>query len=198
MAKSLRLAAGASGFTLIELIVTITVAAILLTLAIPSFESVINSNRLTAAANEMMASLQTARMESIRRGRHTVLCLSDKPEELMPKCDAATNARGWAVFRDDNKDGSAESADVVRATTFHQRVQATASPLFGARVSFRADGLAYDASGNLLAGSIAFCIPTRRPAENIRYVNIGSGSRVSISRGNGNGACPGSIGDNNP
>lgn len=197
-AKLMRSQGFVSGFTLIELVVTIAIAALMLTLAIPSFESVINSNRLTAAANETMASLQAARMESIRRNRRTVLCLSPIPDAAAPVCNAA-GATGWIVFRDDDRNGSPANADdVVRATSFHQRVRAVASPAFGTQVSFRADGLAYDAAGNPLAASIALCIPTGRPAENIRFVNIGGGSRVSAARGNGNGACPGAIGNNNP
>src|SRR3546814_3559152 len=54
------------GFTFIELMLTIAVAAILLAIATPSFTSIINSNRLTGAANEMVATLQAARMEAVR------------------------------------------------------------------------------------------------------------------------------------
>lgn len=197
MAKTVRLRGAVSGFTLIELIVTIAVAALLLTLAIPSFEEVINNNRLTAAANEMMASLQATRMESIRRNRRTVLCLSGTPDAATPAC-SGSGARGWIVFKDDDKNAAPTSAEVVRTTGIQQRVQTIASPAFGTRVTFRSDGLAYDSAGNLLAASIALCIPTTRPATNIRYVNIGAGSRVSIAKGSGSGACPGSIGNNNP
>lgn len=182
---------------MVELIVTIAVAALLLTLAVPSFQAVINNNRLSAAANEMMASLQTARMEAIRRNRRAVLCLSPTPNAATPVCNAV-GATGWIVFRDDDRNGAPTSADLVRATSFSQQVGAIASPAFGTRVSFRSDGLAYDGSGNLLAGSLALCIPTSRPTTNIRYVNIDAGSRVSIAKGSGGGACPGSIGNNNP
>ena len=197
MAKSVRSKGVVSGFTLIELMVTIAVAALLLTLAIPTFEEVINNNRLTAAANEMMASLQTTRMESIRRNRRTVLCLSPTPDSTAPAC-SGSGARGWIVFKDDDRNASPTSAEVVRVTGVQQQVQAIASPAFGTLVTFRSDGLAYDSANNLLAASIALCIPTARPATNIRYVNIGAGSRVSIAKGSGNGACPGSIGNNNP
>ena len=197
MAKTVRSKRVVSGFTLIKLVVTIAVTALLLTLAIPSFEEVINNNQLTAAANEMMASLQATRMESIRRNRRTVLCLSATPDATTPAC-SGSGVRGWIVFKDDDKNATPTSAEVVRTTGVHQRVQAIASSAFGTRVTFRSDGLAYDGSGNLLAASIALCIPTARPTTNIRYVNIGAGNQVSIAKGSGNGACPGSIGNNNP
>lgn len=58
---------GMAGFTLIELMVTIAVAAILLAVAVPSFRHLIISNRLTTAANEVVTALTVARSESIKR-----------------------------------------------------------------------------------------------------------------------------------
>ena len=180
---------------MIELMVAIVVAAILLVVAVPSFETAINSGRLSGASNEMMAGLQTARMEAVRTNRHVVLCLSAAPNAAVPACNAA-GATGWIVFRDADKNGNPTADDVTRVGSFHQKVQMKASAAFGAKVTFRSDGIAYDSTGNPLAGAIAFCIPTKRPPENVRYVEIGGGSRVSISRGNGNGACPGTVGNN--
>src|SRR3546814_19233482 len=64
------------GFTLIELMVTISVLAILMMLAVPSFTSIINSNRLTAQSNEVVAALQLARMEAIKQNRRAIVCRS--------------------------------------------------------------------------------------------------------------------------
>jgi len=184
-----------AGFTLIELMVTIAVAAILLAVAVPSFESVVNGNRLSAAANEMMASLQTARMEAIRRNRRTILCLSASPDNgSSPSCNT-TRPTGWIVFRDDDKNGTPSAAELVRATTTPQRVLMLASNAFGAKVTFRADGLARDAAGNLLKGALQFCLPTNQPAQNIRYITVMSGSRVAIKPASGNNACPTTVAD---
>jgi type IV fimbrial biogenesis protein FimT len=57
-----------SGFTLIELVVTVSLAGILMAVAIPSFIEAIKSNRLTTQANEFMAALNLARSEAIKRG----------------------------------------------------------------------------------------------------------------------------------
>jgi type IV fimbrial biogenesis protein FimT len=182
---------------MIELMVTVSVAAVVLAVAIPSFEAVINSNRLSTAANEMMAAVQSARMEAIRSSRRTVLCLSPAPEASAPACNAA-GATGWIVFRDDNKDGNPAASEVVRATTIRQQVQTKASAAFGNRVTFRPDGLAYDAGGAPLAAAIAFCVPARQPAQNILYVNIAGGSRVAIVKNSGGGSCPSTVNNNNP
>ncbi|MEJ2346914.1 MAG: GspH/FimT family pseudopilin [Gammaproteobacteria bacterium] len=56
------------GFTLIELMVTVALAAILLTLAIPSFRTMVLNNRLVTAANAFVADASLARSEAIKRG----------------------------------------------------------------------------------------------------------------------------------
>jgi type IV fimbrial biogenesis protein FimT len=58
------------GFTLIELLITIVVLAVLLTLAAPSFRDVIQNNRVTAQANELVSALNLARSEAVKRGRN--------------------------------------------------------------------------------------------------------------------------------
>ena len=56
------------GFTLIELMITLAVAAILITAALPSFNEFIKNNRLTTQANNFIATLNLARSEAIKRG----------------------------------------------------------------------------------------------------------------------------------
>src|SRR3546814_11649357 len=67
---------GTGGFTLIELLVAIAVMAIVLVAGVPGFQALVNGNRLAASSNEMIANLQTARMEAIRRNRRVVVCAS--------------------------------------------------------------------------------------------------------------------------
>ena len=55
------------GFTLIELMITLAVAAILITAALPSFNEFIKNNRLTTQANNFIATLNLARSEAPAR-----------------------------------------------------------------------------------------------------------------------------------
>ncbi|WP_292743448.1 pilus assembly FimT family protein, partial [Methylophaga sp. UBA3595] len=57
-----------NGFTLIELMITLVVVIILVSIAAPSFNAMIRDNRLATEANNFLGSLQLAKSEAIRRG----------------------------------------------------------------------------------------------------------------------------------
>lgn len=178
-----------SGFTLVELMVTVAIAVILLVIGVPSFQTVIYSNRLTSAANELVAGLQSARAEAVRFNRRAELCLStDSNNGLTATCaaDNAINATGWIVFLDTDRNGTYNAGDrLIRVATVGDRIVIKGSPnLTGkVKVAFRSDGLARQATatGSVLTGTVALCIPATRPSENLRHVSIRSGG-ISIVR----------------
>ena len=57
------------GFTLMEMMVTLIIAAILTSIAVPSFTNLIRRNQITTYANEFATSVNLARSEAIKRGR---------------------------------------------------------------------------------------------------------------------------------
>lgn len=177
------------GFSLIEMMVTAAVMAIVVAVAIPVFTAVVNGNRLSAAANETMAALQGARMEAIKSNRRTVACLSTNPGAATPTCSAA-NPVGWIVFVDADRDGQYDAAErLVRTTTLPQDVRLLGSVSLAGALTFRADGMARNNVGDLVDATVAVCIPTAEPQENVRQVSVGDGSRLSIRKANGGGAC---------
>jgi type IV fimbrial biogenesis protein FimT len=56
------------GFTLIEVMVTLTVAAILAAISVPSFKYIIRNTTLTSLTNQLVATMSTARSEAIKQG----------------------------------------------------------------------------------------------------------------------------------
>ncbi|QOW25749.1 GspH/FimT family pseudopilin [Lysobacter sp. H23M47] len=167
-----------SGFSLIELIVTIVVLAILVTLATPSFTSLLNSSRLTAQANELVASLQLARSEAVRRNTPVTLCRSTNGST----CAGAGAWERWIAVV--SATGGA-AAEVVRDTSVRQPLNVTAGV---DSVVFRPDGLARNGAGGLLSTSLNVCLDTSKPPENQRVVELASGSRISIAKASGD--CP--------
>jgi type IV fimbrial biogenesis protein FimT len=63
-----------SGFSLIELMITITVVAILMALGVPSFRYITNSNRVSAEVNALLGDMQFARSEAIKEGLPVTVC----------------------------------------------------------------------------------------------------------------------------
>jgi|ERR1700677_3031134 type IV fimbrial biogenesis protein FimT len=89
----------ASGFTLLELLITMSVAAILLTIAVPSFRYITNANRISGEVNGLLGDLQFARSEAIKEGRYVSVCASSDGQS----CSASTAWQsGWIVFPNPN------------------------------------------------------------------------------------------------
>jgi type IV fimbrial biogenesis protein FimT len=93
------------GFTIIELLITVVVISIVLTVAIPSFQSSIEKNNVTASISEFSASLRLARTEAVKRGRVVVVC----PTNNQATCSGIW-ANGWLVFEDTDGSSSYSAA----------------------------------------------------------------------------------------
>lgn len=76
----------ARGFTLIELMVTIAVAAILLSIAVPNFQMFVMNNRMASQANDLITALSLARSEAVKRAANVTVCASS---------DGATCTGSW-------------------------------------------------------------------------------------------------------
>jgi type IV fimbrial biogenesis protein FimT len=101
------------GFTLVELLVTLAVASILLTVGVPSMRDMIRNNQLTATTNLFVSSLNIARSEAIKQGRNANVCVSDTP--VQNSCSGTDWGLGWLVWVDINQNGVLDyPAEVIR------------------------------------------------------------------------------------
>ena len=183
-----------AGFNLLELLVVVIILGIVFAVGFPSFQFVTNSGRVSNPANELLATLQLARMESIRRGQRTVVCRSQNPLVAAPTCTTtAGNWGGWLAFVDTNSNGTFDGTDIrLRAHNVNPPTVVVASAAVSgasSRVIFRPDGLARTAAGGLLGARIRVCVATTMPSDNARDVVITAGSRTAVLRVNAAGAC---------
>lgn len=97
------------GFTLIELMVTLAVAAILVTVAAPSFRTFIQNGRITTQTNDLLADINFARSEAIRRSRLVGICPINPATN---QCAVGGNwANGRLVFVDSDNNGAWTATD---------------------------------------------------------------------------------------
>lgn len=120
------------GFTLVELLVTISIAAILLTLAVPSFSTLILNQQVRVAAGDMQTTLFYARSEAIKRAADV---------SVVPTGGNWKN--GWSVQLTDGT--------VLR----------TEAPLNGQLASMTGSSVTYQSSGHIpppVIGTIVFSV----------------------------------------
>ena len=167
------------GFTLIELIVVLSITAILITLAAPSFQWMIRTNRLATATNHMVAMLAFARSEAIKRGVRVTLCKSSSGTQ----CTTDQGfEQGWMVFQDHNINATVdEDESVIQVFGGEQFAGLT---MGGNRpvanyVSYTAMGYTELTSGAFQAGTLTFCAPP-----DARRLVISRTGRVRVQSGN--------------
>lgn len=95
------------GFTLVELMLTLAVAAILLAVAVPSYRSFVQGNRAASQANTLLRALAYARSEAVKRAEVITICQSGNQSSCGGNKDAWQN--GWIVFSDVDQDGALDS-----------------------------------------------------------------------------------------
>lgn len=97
-----------NGFTLIEMMVTIAIVGIFASIALPSFSSLIKSNRISTGTNELVSNLLLAKSEALKRSQTVSLC----PSSDQTSCNGLDEyATGWIVFLD--CDGNNATDDTV-------------------------------------------------------------------------------------
>ena len=103
------------GFTLIELMITVGLVALLMAAVIPNMRIFLRNDQLSGGVNDMLHSIQVARTEAIKRQNgNVVVCGTSTPTvaDAAMTCDYAT-FNGWFVFQDTNGNWQHDAAEPV-------------------------------------------------------------------------------------
>ena len=133
---------GDHGFTLIEMMVTLAVAVIVVTLVIPSFTRLLHNNQARNLGFELQSTLNMARSEAIKRNRQVTVCA--KQADAI-QCDNSAGGQGewqdgWLVFLDDDDDNVYDAGEELLRLREALEMGSIQSNSADTDVDFRASG----------------------------------------------------------
>lgn len=127
-----------TGFTLLELMVTISIMAIIAGIAVPSYQGLIESNLVRTASHSFYGSLVLARSEAVKNNLPVAVCKSSNGTSC---ATSGTWDSGWLVFIDTDADSTFDSSEQLlesHAGITNLSLRATDSDLD--QVVYQADG----------------------------------------------------------
>ena len=168
------------GCTLVELMVTVAVVAIVSVVAYPNFQSVLRSNRVATASNELVSSLSLARVEALRSPGGAGVCASADGQT----CGTDWNA-GWMVWVDTNGNGERDTGTPPERIVKYVQGRANASIAeSGGQAKF-----VFDRRGRLTTGSAATISVQPRDAcpsgsDFVRQLTLSAAGQVRVAKQN--------------
>ena len=154
-----------AGFTLIELMIVVVIAAVLLAIAIPSFSTMIKKNNVEALQAKLSGAVSTARSEAASRNVFVSICLTADFETCAAAGDDDWSA-GWIVFTDRGVQGQVDGDDEIIDVFENMRLDYTIM------LSEDVAALTYSSQGFLVGGNdvlITVCRPENNEAEDIKF-----------------------------
>ncbi|MFK5893789.1 MAG: GspH/FimT family pseudopilin [Pseudomonadota bacterium] len=190
-----------AGFTLIELMVTVAVLAILMTLAVPSFQAMVASNISATQANELVVALNKARIEAIKKHRSVVMCASENQiicnsgNGAVIAADKNNWEKGWIIQLLSEENSSCTAAT---CTYIQQKISSAGSNTIKSInfINFATGRIVFDRMGNVSNPGGTFVVCDYRGATEARAVIVSITGYTKVNEIKTGGALADVVNDN--
>ena len=168
-----------SAYTLLELMVTIAIVTILASVAVPSYNNLINNSRQKSAVNQFLGELHLARSEAVKRSKQVMMCASEDGASCSSNNDKWQ--KGWIIFIDSDKDDTYDNdEELIRASgESHELLSLKATNDVTKFIRYRPNGLSRE------NGTFTIC--DGRGATHAKSVVINITGRAQVSDKDHNG-----------
>lgn len=173
-----------NGFTLIELMITLVIAAVLVGIAVPSFQTFIKRNQADTLQSRVASAVATARTEAASRNTFVSMCASDDGTA----CGGSWN-NGWIIY--ENPDNNAtKHANEIAIEVFDYEGASTFSMVQGQNTGNNLSQITFNQQG-FLVGQLSVLVTVCEPGKDVKYARglylNASGLVVKTKDNNGDG-----------
>ncbi len=131
-----------AGFTIIELLIVVTIVGVLAAIAAPSLRTLIITNQVRTTTSDLLNDIALARSESAKRSQRVVMCASTN----MSTCSGSAWGAGWISFVDSNNNQQRDTAgageEILRVKEpISTSVKIVTSPNTLSNILFRSFGI---------------------------------------------------------
>lgn len=176
--------------SLLELMFTVSIIAIAASIAVPSYQSILSTTRISSYTSILHGALLLARAEALKRGRDVTLCRSNNANSISPSCAGALSnpqsdtgwGEGWLIYADMDKNKTYSPGDIL--------IQAQ-GPLIarieqGSIMPFpNRNRVSFNATGQVFGTYMRFTInrpAADKDASHDRSICIASGGRARVDK----------------
>jgi type IV fimbrial biogenesis protein FimT len=172
------------GFTLIELMIAVGLAALLLSMAVPALDMFTSNARQTGAINDFVSSMHVARSTAITTNFRVTVCASAGGTN----CETVSWDQGWIVFGDRDSDQAVDGDEVIVAASDGIDGLSIQSGEFGQFLMYRPNGRVMNASVNGNSGQFTVC--DNRGTEYAKVLIVDLSGRPRLSKYLADGTAP--------
>lgn len=175
--RPVRAPRGHRGFTIIELMVVVSVAVVLTAVAVPSFKVIILGNKLTTTANDVIAAINAARSEAVKLNTNTQLCSDSSANNTTDTLGAACTTAGTGAVVALVGTTTPTVRGVIGGITAPIKLNGNMTAL-----RFGGVGLAYTVGSTApYTGTVADICTSTLTANNHRIITMTTGSALSTT-----------------